>query len=68
MVTEAERFHPAALEDWRDWLATNHTRREGVWVVGWRARSGRTAVRHRAGQGDGDVDRVRLRGGAGGTG
>ena len=44
MVTDAEHFHPATLEDWRDWLAANHTRREGVWVVGWRARSGRIAV------------------------
>ena len=41
---EAERFHPATLTDWRDWLAENHTRREGVWVVGWRSRSGRTPL------------------------
>ena len=41
---DAEQFHPATLADWRDWLAANHTRREGVWLVGWRKRSGRTPL------------------------
>lgn len=41
---EAEQFQPATLADWRDWLAANHTRREGVWVIGWRTRSGRTPL------------------------
>ncbi|MBO1030106.1 YdeI/OmpD-associated family protein [Tessaracoccus sp. SD287] len=41
---EAEQFQPATLADWRDWLAANHTRREGVWVIGWRSKSGRTPL------------------------
>ena len=41
---EAEQFHPATLAEWRDWLAVNHPRRGGVWVVGWRKGSGRTPV------------------------
>ncbi len=36
----AEQLHPASLADWHDWLARNHSREEGVWVVGWRSRSG----------------------------
>ncbi|MHA6524300.1 hypothetical protein [Tessaracoccus sp. G1721] len=43
-MAEAERFHPANLTEWRDWLATHHTRRDGVWVITWRARSGRTPL------------------------
>lgn len=38
-----EQFQPDALADWHDWLAANHTRREGVWVVTWRKRSGRVS-------------------------
>lgn len=33
--------HPATLGEWRDWLAANHTRDEGVWLVTWRPGSGR---------------------------
>lgn len=41
---ESEQFHPATVADWGEWLAENHTRREGVWVVGWRRGSGRTPL------------------------
>ncbi len=30
---DAERFEPASLAEWRAWLAANHTRRDGVWLV-----------------------------------
>ena len=32
-TADAERFHPDTLADWHDWLAANHTRPEGVWIV-----------------------------------
>lgn len=41
---EAEQFQPGTLTQWRDWLAANHTRREGVWVVRWRTGSGQESV------------------------
>ena len=43
-LADAERYQPQNLADWHDWLAANHTRTEGVWVVQWRPSSGRTAV------------------------
>jgi uncharacterized protein YdeI (YjbR/CyaY-like superfamily) len=36
----AERFQPARLAEWRAWLAENHDRPGGVWLVMWRAGSG----------------------------
>ena len=32
-IDGGERFQPATLADWRDWLAANHTRTAGVWLV-----------------------------------
>ena len=43
-TTDAERFQPASIADWHDWLAANHQRPEGVWVVAWRSSSGRTPL------------------------
>ncbi len=40
-MADAERFQPGTLADWHDWLAANHSRPEGVWVVLWRPGSGR---------------------------
>lgn len=39
-MDDAERFHPASLEDWRAWLAEHHARGHGVWLVFWRRSSG----------------------------
>ena len=39
-MADAERFQPATLADWHDWLAANHHRGAGVWVVTWRPSSG----------------------------
>jgi uncharacterized protein YdeI (YjbR/CyaY-like superfamily) len=30
---ESDRFEPAALADWHDWLATHHADRAGIWLV-----------------------------------
>jgi uncharacterized protein YdeI (YjbR/CyaY-like superfamily) len=35
-----ERVQPGSVAEWRDWLAANHTRATGVWLVTWRAGSG----------------------------
>jgi uncharacterized protein YdeI (YjbR/CyaY-like superfamily) len=34
-----ERVQPGSVADWRAWLAENHTRGTGVWLVTWRAGS-----------------------------
>ncbi len=39
-MADAERFQPDTLEDWHAWLAANHDRGAGVWVVLWRPSSG----------------------------
>ena len=36
-----ELVHPETVEQWRAWLAENHARADGVWLVGWRKRTGR---------------------------
>lgn len=37
----AEHVHPESVAEWRDWLAANHARGSGVWLVAWNARTGR---------------------------
>lgn len=37
-------YHPGDLGAWRAWLASNHGRERGVWVVSWRRGSGRDPV------------------------
>ena len=43
-MADAERFQPASLGEWHDWLAAHHDRGAGVWVVIWRASSGETPL------------------------
>lgn len=43
-MADAERFQPASLGEWHDWLAAHHDRGAGVWVVIWRASSGETQL------------------------
>ena len=43
-LDDGERIHPVAVEEWRAWLHANHTRTEGVWLVGWRRRANRPSV------------------------
>lgn len=40
MREDAERFEPASLAEWRDWLARHHGRGVGVWLVTRRAGTG----------------------------
>jgi uncharacterized protein YdeI (YjbR/CyaY-like superfamily) len=39
-MADAERYQPRTLDDWHEWLAANHDRGAGVWVVIWRPTSG----------------------------
>ena len=38
-MADAERYQPSTMADWHEWLAANHDRGEGVWVVLWKPRS-----------------------------
>lgn len=40
-LDEAERVQPAGRDEWRAWLAEHHARSPGVWVVTYKASSGR---------------------------
>ena len=44
MTGEAERVHLESAEEWHAWLLANHTRREGVWLVQWKPRTGKPAI------------------------
>ncbi len=39
-MTDDDRVQPDSVQEWREWLATHHTRPTGVWLVTWRAGSG----------------------------
>ena len=41
---DAGRFHVESAGEWRAWLAAHPDRTEGVWLVSWRASSGRPHV------------------------
>ena len=41
---DAERVHPESATEWRAWLAANHGRVDGVWLVFWRRTSGRPVL------------------------
>jgi len=40
--TPPNSIHPATLADWRAWLAANHARPEGVWLITYRPATGKT--------------------------
>ncbi len=39
--TPPNSIHPATLADWRAWLADNHTRPNGVWLITYRPATGK---------------------------
>lgn len=43
-AADAELFHPSDLAELQAWLAANHQRRTGVWLVRWRSTTGRPTV------------------------
>lgn len=40
-TADAERVHAESRQAWRDWLADNHTRTTGVWLVSNKAHTGK---------------------------
>jgi uncharacterized protein YdeI (YjbR/CyaY-like superfamily) len=44
VMDDAERFEPSSAEEWGDWLARNHDRVPGVWLVTPRRRAGTQTV------------------------
>jgi uncharacterized protein YdeI (YjbR/CyaY-like superfamily) len=41
---DAERIHVETVAQWRAWLAANHDRGEGVWLVFWKRSTSRPAL------------------------
>ena len=41
---DGERVTAESAEEWAAWLERHHTRTKGVWLVTWRARSGRPVL------------------------
>lgn len=37
-------FHPLSRAEWRAWLAANHTRQEGVWLISYKQATGKPRV------------------------
>lgn len=48
-MDRAERLHFQVAGEWREWLAANHTQQEGVWLVSWKARTGKPSIGYEAG-------------------
>mgnify|MGYP001821860561 CR=1 FL=1 len=44
VMDEAEELHFTTAREWRDWLDRNGGRSEGVWLVSYKARTGRPAI------------------------
>ncbi|CAN5714236.1 hypothetical protein BH23CHL8_BH23CHL8_02000 [soil metagenome] len=40
-MADGEHVHPESVAEWRAWLAANHARPSGVWLVAWKTRTGR---------------------------
>lgn len=45
-VEDGERFAAATPGEWRAWLERNHDRGEGVWLVSWKAATGRPRLEY----------------------
>lgn len=41
-------FHPLTAADWRAWLAANHTRAEGVWLITYKKATGKPTLSYEA--------------------
>ena len=44
LVATGQRIHLETTAQWSAWLADNHARPTGVWLVQWKRRSGRPAI------------------------
>jgi uncharacterized protein YdeI (YjbR/CyaY-like superfamily) len=41
-VDDRQQVHLESRAAWREWLTANHARAEGVWLLTWKARTGRS--------------------------
>ncbi|MCX6431368.1 MAG: YdeI/OmpD-associated family protein [Actinobacteria bacterium] len=41
---DAPQLHVETTQQWREWLAENHTGQQGVWLVSWKRATGRPTV------------------------
>ena len=48
MEPPANAIHPRTLADWRAWLAANHTRAEGVWLITYKKAAGKPTLSYEA--------------------
>ncbi len=48
VLDDADRLDFTSAEAWRRWLAENHVRKEGVWLVQYKARTGKPAIPYEA--------------------
>lgn len=48
MEPPANSIHPRTLADWRAWLAANHTRAEGVWLITYKKAAGKPTLSYEA--------------------
>lgn len=46
--TPPNSVHPLTLAEWRAWLAANHTRKEGVWLITYKKASGKPTFDYNA--------------------
>ena len=44
VLDEAERLHAETVDEWHDWLVAHHARQDGVWLISWKARTGKPAI------------------------
>jgi uncharacterized protein YdeI (YjbR/CyaY-like superfamily) len=44
VLDTAERLHFTTAAEWRRWLAQNHARTQGVWLVQYKPRTGKPAI------------------------
>jgi uncharacterized protein YdeI (YjbR/CyaY-like superfamily) len=44
VLDTAERLHFTTADEWRRWLAQNHARKQGVWLVQYKPRTGKPAI------------------------
>ncbi len=44
IAAPANSFHPLSRAEWRAWLAANHSRREGLWLISYKKATGKPRV------------------------
>ena len=45
---DREQVHAETVADWRAWLAAHHERPDGIWLVSWKASTGRPRMAYEA--------------------